>query len=191
MNCRTAAARLLVLLSLGACTGEAILVPVLDVDGSAHAPLEVAKGAVHVLVFLSQECPIANSYAPTLRELATRWREQPVRLFLVHVDPDLSSRAAREHRAAYDLPGTVLLDPEHLLAQRLGVQRTPEAVVLTADGLAYCGRIDDQWEALGSRRAAAHDTDLANAVITGLAGKFVPKPHPQAIGCRLPEPAKR
>jgi hypothetical protein len=177
---------------LGACGGQATAsLRSIDLDGGVHAPLAVACDAVHVLVFISQECPIANSYAPTLRDLAARWREQPVRLFLVHVDPGLSVRAAREHRDAFELPGTVLLDPEQSLARRLGVGRTPEAAVVTASTIAYLGRIDDQWSGLGARAQAAAQHDLADAVAAVLAGKPVRQPFPPAVGCLLPEPAKR
>ena len=67
---------------------------VLGLDGLCHEPLVVPKGHVHVLLFTSHECPIANAYAPTLRELAAAWAQLPVRLFLVHVDPDARPRAA-------------------------------------------------------------------------------------------------
>lgn len=164
---------------------------VLDVDGGVHAPLQVAPGAVHVLVFISHECPIANSYAPTLRELAARTQDRPVRWFLVHVAPDLAAAAAANHRRDYELPGTVLLDPEHQLAGPLGVQRTPEAVVRTAAGTVYRGRIDDQWAALGARASAPSQQDLAAAIDAALAGRPVPEPHPPAVGCLLPEPARR
>ena len=110
---------------------------------------------MHVLVFTSHECPIANAYAPTLQHLAASWRDAAVQLFVVHVDPDLTAAAAREHARAYALPGTIVLDPAHVLAAALGVTRTPEAVVLTAGGPAYRGRIDDQWRSLGTRAPAA------------------------------------
>jgi peroxiredoxin len=158
-----------------------------DVEGHRHTPQHVDAGSVHVLVFTSHECPIANSYAPTLRELAAGWRELPVQVFLVQVDPDLTPAAARAHATAYELPGTVLLDPDRQLAASLGVTRTPEAVVLTATGLAYRGRIDDQWRGLGRRAPAAAQHDLRDAVAAVLAGQPVRGPFPPAVGCLLPD----
>ncbi len=161
-----------------------------DLQGAMHAPLQRARGAVHVVLFVSQECPIANSYAPTLRSLAARWQGQPVRLFVVHVDPDLTASAARQHALDYELPGTVLLDPKHELATVLGATRTPEAFVLADAGVVYHGRIDDQWAALGSRAAVPQVHDLRDAVDAVLAGKPIAVAETQAIGCLLPE-AKR
>jgi hypothetical protein len=179
--------RLLALLALAGCTAPPMA---RDLDGAFATPLIVPAGSVHVLVFTSHECPIANAYAPALQELADAWSGQPVRLFVVHVDPQLTPTAARAHAAAYQLPGTILLDPEQRLARELGITRTPEAAVLTGNGLVYRGRIDDQWHALGARSAAT-SRDLADAVAAARAGNPVRVPFPPAVGCLLPEPAAR
>jgi hypothetical protein len=144
---------------------------------------------VHVLLFLNPECPIANAYAPTLQSLAAGWQDQPVRLFLVHVDPAVDAARAATHAADYHLPGSVQLDPQHRVVRRVGITRTPEAAVLTSQGLIYRGRIDDQWQALGTRRPAATQNDLAQAVAAALNGQRPAEPWPPAVGCLLPEPA--
>jgi len=175
------------LVLLAACGGAAN--PALrDADGVAHQPLARGPGTVHVVVFTSHECPIANAYAPTLKALAASWAGKPVRLFLAHVDPDVAADQVRAHAAAYELPGTVLLDPRHELARALGATRTPEAVVLGDAGIAYRGRIDDQWAALGSRAQQAAVHDLRDAVAAVLAGKAVANPTTDVVGCLLPEP---
>jgi thiol-disulfide isomerase/thioredoxin len=159
-------------------------------DGKQYHPLERDRGNVHVVVFVSQECPIANAYAPTLRELAASWADKPVKLFLVHVDPDLTLEVAKQHAAEYELPGTVLLDPRQDLAKALGATRTPEAFVVCDTGTAYHGRIDDQWAALGSRAQEAGIHDLRDAVTAVLAGKPAANPVTDATGCLLPEPKR-
>ena len=174
-----------------ACTHERDAAAVRDLAGAAHRPTQPSGDAVHVLVFISHECPIANAYAPTLRALHAAWRTEPrVQLYLVHVDPDLAVEAARRHAERYELPGTVLLDPDHRVVQSCGATITPEAVVWTSQGQAYRGRIDDQWRKLGSRAAVASTHDLAAAVRCTLAGEPVPEPFPAAIGCPMPELAR-
>ncbi|MBL8722756.1 MAG: redoxin domain-containing protein [Planctomycetes bacterium] len=159
-------------------------------DGTVHAPLVRAQGAVHVVVFVSHECPIANAYAPTLRELAAAWAGQPVRLYLVLVDPDLSPAAAAAHAQQYELPGTLLLDPHHELATALAATRTPEAFVLGAAGLVYRGRIDDQWHNFGARAQAANRHELRDAVAAALGGRTATVARTDAVGCLLPEPRR-
>ena len=176
---------------LTGCAAEGVGPSLQDLDGARHAPLDVQGDDVHVLVFTSHECPIANAYAPTLQALQAEWANQShVRLFLLHVDPDLSLEQARQHALDYQLPGTVLLDPEQAAASACGATITPEAVVLTAAGQLYRGRIDDQWRKLGSRAPAASSRDLAEAVALALDGARSPEPHPRAVGCLLPDPLR-
>lgn len=177
-----------VALLLGACTGNAAGPELAAADGTRHRPLDRAPGTVHVVVFLSHECPIANAYAPELRALAARWAGRPVRWFLVHVDPDLTAAAAAAHAASYDLPGTVLLDPHHDLVRALGATRTPEAFVLADRGVVYRGRIDDLWQGFGARAATASTHELRDAVDAVLAGRPVATTATDAVGCLLPEP---
>lgn len=158
-----------------------------DLDAVTHEPLAVAAGAVHVLLFTSHECPIANAYAPTLRELASSWSGTAVRLFVIHVDPDLTVAAARSHARDYELPGTIVLDPHHRLARAVGATKTPEAVVLLPSTIVYRGRIDDQCSALGARAQAASSHDLRDAVAQALAGRPVAVASTPVVGCLLPE----
>lgn len=175
---------------LVACGNPSPDVALADLHGQVHAPQAVVDGEVHVVVFLSHECPIANAYAPTLASLAKHWSGRPVRVFLVHIDPELPVAAARKHREDYKLPGTILMDPAHKLATVLGATRTPEAVVLNHGGVVYRGRIDNQWPELGVRTPKATKHDLREAVEVALRGSNVPGPHPPAVGCLLPEPAR-
>lgn len=158
----------------------------LDLDGQAHTPLGVAPGHVHVLFFVSQECPIANSYAPRIAELAAGW-PAAVRTFVVHVDPDLTVAAVAAHARDYALPAPILLDPTHALATALGITHTPEAAVLTNGGLAYRGRIDDRWSDLGAKSQEPATHELRDAVVALLAGHPIATPRTEPVGCLLPE----
>lgn len=178
------------LLPLAGCLGTPPSSPTArDVSGQPIDLTHVAAGRVRVLVFTSHECPIANAYAPTLRDLAAEHRADPIDWQIVHVDPDLTPAAARRHADDFGLPGTIVLEPAQTTARRLGVERTPEVVVLTAGGVAYQGRIDDQWAALGSRRAEPTTRDLAAALTALRRGDAVACPRTPVVGCLLPEPA--
>lgn len=170
------------------CTGAAPTT-IADLEGGAQVPLQVEPGRVHVLFFVSQECPIANSYAPRIAELAAGW-PAAVRTFIVHVDPGLTVAAAAAHAHDYALPMPILLDPTHALATALGITHTPEVAVLTAGGLAYRGRIDDRWGDLGAKSQEPSTHDLRDAVAAVLAGAPVPTPRTEPVGCLLPEPRR-
>lgn len=172
--------------------GGACQVPchVVDIDGRPVDAVSPMPGLVHVVVFTSHECPIANAYAPRLRELAATEMGRSVRWFFVHVDPDLTPAAARQHATDYGLPGTIVLDPTHRLARDLGVTRTPEAAVVTAEGVAYRGRIDDEWVALGQRSGTVTQHDLRDAIAAAIDGRIAARRFVPAVGCLLPEPAR-
>ena len=59
--------------------------------------------------------------------------------------------------------------------------------MLTGDGVAYRGRIDDLFEDLGKKRRKARTRDLRDALEAVLAGKAVVNPRTTAVGCYIPE----
>lgn len=177
----------LALQALPACGGPDLRLT--STDGRTLDPLADAAGRPIVLVFLSHECPIANAIAPTLAEAAAGWGAT-VAVRMVHVDPDLAAADAARHAAEYALPGEILLDPRHALADRLAVRRTPEAYVWHRGEVRYRGAVDDQWAAIGSRAQAPSQHYLRDAVAAVLAGRTVATPTTEPVGCLLPEPAK-
>ena len=111
----------------------------------------------------------------------------PVRFFLVHVDPDVTEAAARKHAKEYGHTTTILRDTQHRLVKHTGVQRTPEAVVITPDGqIAYRGRIDNWYGDVGRKRPRPTKHELAEAIAAVLAGREVQVKRTDAIGCFVP-----
>ena len=158
-----------------------------DLDGARHTPLELGDARAQVLFFVTTDCPIANSYAPEIAAIVADHAGEPLRFAVVHVDPDITPAVARRHATDYRLPGPIVLDPEHRLAQRLGIAITPEvAVVLPGTEIAYRGRIDNAWGDLGARKPEPSQRDLRDALAAVLQGRPVPQPRTEAIGCDLP-----
>jgi hypothetical protein len=171
-----------------ASAAEPATTAVADVDGARVAPLAVPAGSVHVLLFVTTDCPIANSYAPEISALAAELRGTEVTPFLVHVAPDVDAAAAKAHARAYGLELRILLDPEQRLARAVGATATPEAAVLTAAGLQYLGRIDDRWRKLGADGQVPEHRDLRDAIAAVRAGRAVAQPRTETVGCLLPTP---
>jgi hypothetical protein len=157
------------------------------VDGRTHPILPADNVKAVALVFLMHDCPVANSYAPELRRIHDEYAGRAVQFYWVHVDPDLSPEHARRHARQFNLPGTVLLDPDHELVAAAGVTRVPEAALFSPRGpLLYRGRIDDLYAGFGKRRQAAIELDLRNALDAVLAGWPPPPPAGEVIGCPVP-----
>lgn len=139
-----------------------------------------------VVIFLANDCPISNRYAPVIQALEKRFKTNGVAFWLAHPGADESPEAIRKHAREYGLTAPILLDPQHRLAKLAGAKVTPEAAVFRRDGsLAYHGRIDDRFPALGRERVQVQDKTLENALELLLAGKAVPTPHVPGVGCYI------
>ena len=139
-----------------------------------------------VLIFVRTDCPIANRYAPTIRALNAEHSARGVRFVLVYPDADATTEIINKHRHEFDLPLRALRDPKHIWVERTGVTVTPEVAVFDgARRIAYRGRIDDRFPALGSARSEAtvHDLDL---VLVAMESSAAPPFSSQlAIGCPI------
>jgi thiol-disulfide isomerase/thioredoxin len=178
-------------LSLIAAQGPATQparVQLTGIDGKTYEPLEVTGHKAAVLVFILQDCPICNTYAPLVERLADKFGPEETAFYLVHVDPTLSTEDAKKHAADFKYKIPVLIDRNHALVQRLKILAVPTAVVIGADGqVQYKGRIDDHFFALGKSRNQATTSDLQDAIEAVLAGKPVKEPRTRVIGCAVPD----
>jgi AhpC/TSA family len=155
-----------------------------DLDGIPHHPLDPVDKAASVLFFYWQDCPISNGYAPEINRICASHTN--FAFYIVQVDSDLTPAVAKEHARKYDLRPPVLLDPQHRLVKLAKATVTPEVVVLGKHGeVLYRGRIDDQYPALGKKRAVATKHDLCDALDSITAGRPVKKSETKAIGCLI------
>lgn len=155
-----------------------------DLDGKQHGL--PCKGELRglVLVFINTQCPIANSYHPTLRRLYEEFAEARFDFVLVHADADLKLEEARKHQSEFEIVWPIVLDPGNKIARCVSARVTPEVFVLDPKGqVLYRGRIDDRHESFGRKRPEASTHDLQTALKAILQGKPVPTPETKAVGC--------
>lgn len=155
-----------------------------DARGKVHHLSDFADRDCVVLVFVGSSCPLARLYAPRLVELAEQAGSRVGFLAInANAQDTLADLTAfsREHRLTFPL----LKDPDAALADRLGVSRTPEVIVLDRDRvIRYRGRIDEQF-APGLRAAGAGRRYLADAVADVLAGRRVRLARTEPVGCHI------
>jgi peroxiredoxin len=158
------------------------------IDGKTYQPLDVTNHKAAVLVFILQDCPICNGYAPLVRRLAARFGPAGVRFYIVHVDPSLSVADARKHASDYGYTLPVLIDRKHELVTALHVGVAPTSIVLGQDGaVKYEGRIDDQYAGIGKPRTVATTHELQDAIASVIDGKPVAVSKTRTIGCAVPD----
>lgn len=158
-----------------------------DLDGKLVNPFETSAGTkATVLLFVSTDCPISNRYAPDVRRLHDQYAKDGVVFRLIYPNPADTVADIRDHLKAFAFPGSALRDLHHDASKRAGATITPEAAVYDTSGhLAYRGRIDDRYTAVGIERATATKHDLQDAVALTIAGKAVTPKFTQAVGCYI------
>lgn len=160
----------------------------LDSNGRQVTLLQDKKFKATVLLFVTNDCPITNAYAPEIKRLCEAYASRKVAFYLVYADPELKAAAVRQHVRDYRLPCPALLDPAHRLVHFTQATVTPEAVVLAPDGKRlYRGRIDDRYIDFGKARFAAATHDLREALDAVLQSRPVPHPLTKAVGCFIPD----
>ena len=159
-----------------------------DIDGVERHPLKVDKGHAEVLFFITEDCPISNYYSHEIRRICDTYAAKGVGCSLIYVDPTLTDADATKHAQDYGHGAyPKIIDRNHALVAATGVTITPQAVVIAPnETIAYRGRIDDSYIALGKKRRVVTEFNLRDALDAVLAGKPVPKPETQAIGCYIP-----
>ena len=155
-----------------------------DLDGVTHHPLEPAEKQASVLIFYAHDCPISNGYAPEINRICAS--RTNFAFYIVQVDSDLNSTAARLHAKEYELRLPVLLDPQHRLVKMLNATVTPQVFILGKTGdVLYRGRIDDRNAGIEKHRSAATQHDLIAALDAIAAGQPVNPKETKAIGCLI------
>jgi hypothetical protein len=161
---------------------------VTDLDGKPVNPLAAAKDRRGtVLLFITNDCPISNGYAPEIRRICEAYMKQGIAFYLVYSDPSLSAADAKKHYAEYGYNCMALLDPRHELAHKAGATITPEAAVFTPAGKrVYLGRINDLYVDFGKARFQPTTNDLRDVLELVATGKPVTPHTTTAIGCTIP-----
>ena len=160
-----------------------------DIDGRSFTPFAPA-GKLSVLLFVQTDCPISNSYAPEIQRICRAYESKGVSCSLAYEDVRVDAAAVRTHMKDFAYTGVpATIDDSRALADRARATITPAALVIDARGVVrYRGRIDNLYASLGKRRQHVTEHDLTDALDAILAGKPVPKPETEALGCFITRP---
>ena len=173
-------------LALGAILQPSLAVR--DVDGVKREPLKIEKGHLGALFFVTNDCPVSNYYSHEIRRICEDYAKRGVGCSLVYTDPMLTDEQAKKHAEEYGHGAYPrIVDRSHALVKATGAAITPTAVVVRPDGsIAYRGRIDNSFAAIGVKRRVVTEFDLRNALDAVIAGKPVTKPEEPPVGCYIP-----
>jgi len=146
-----------------------------------------------VIVFTNLDCPLVQRYLPRLVKLDEEYRDRGVQFVSLNVGPNDPMTEVAYQAIRFNAEFPFCKDYTGECAKLLGVERTPEVVVLDSDHrLRYRGRIDSMYR-LGGVRPDRGREDLKLAIEDVLAGRDVEVAETSVDGCKityhsLPEP---
>jgi hypothetical protein len=166
------------------------------VNGEALA-LFAPKGKASAIFFVASDCPISNWYAPTIQQVCREYASRGVDCTLMYEDVDLGKSpaaldaAVRTHLREYRYDSmTAAVDRTRVVAKRAKATITPQVVLVDSAGaIRYRGRIDNAYADLGKPRQHVTSHDLRVSLDAVLAGRPVPAPETEALGCYITDPA--
>jgi peroxiredoxin len=158
----------------------------LDVGGSRRGFSDFADREILVLIFSSNRCPTAKSYAPRLNALRRDYGPRGVQLIAINSNdpylyPDESYERMKERSAADDYSFPYLVDEGQRVARAYGAICTFHVFVLDRERrVRYEGRFDDARLPDG-----VTTSDVSNAIDDILAGRPVRVTKTDPFGCSL------
>lgn len=129
-----------------------------------------------VVLFTSTVCPYANYFASHVRELSETYGPRGVLFVGINSNNWESRQEIVDHAREHGFTFPMIKDERHVIADRLGADRTPEAFLVDATGrLRYRGWVKSRQES----------PDLQHALDALLEGRPVRRPLTKAFGCAV------
>ncbi len=158
------------------------------------SPALHSKAAHTALVFVNSNCPLAARSVEKLNELQSEFGEKiQLNTIAVFSKPDESEEKVEQFARTYGAHFPLIIDPNHILADALHAERSPEVFLLDSEyKLIYRGAIDDKSQVRGSMPSARNDylREVLNAIrddkpieesVTEPQGCFIDRPTLPAI----------
>lgn len=137
-----------------------------------------------VYIFLSETCPICQSYTLTLKDLYKKYSDKHVKFVGVFPNYYADSDEIQKFKEKYSIPFSLIIDGGSELTKRFGATITPEVFVENSEKqLLYSGRIDDSFYAIGKRRKVITSTELVDALNAIVNNETIKVTKTQAVGC--------
>jgi len=156
-------------------------------DGRIYDLESFQKGKAVVLNFTCNHCPYAQAYENRFIALAKEFGSKGIAFVAINANDDVhfpedGFEQMKVRAAEKKFPFPYLRDESQKVAKAYGAVCTPHIFVLGSRWkLIYEGRIDDNWKE--PEKVTTHD--LRNALQAIVAGKDVPAPRTNPMGCSI------
>ncbi len=153
------------------------------IDGKPHSLDELKAAKLVVIMFIRNNCPIAQGYEERIGAFVEKYKPLGVSVVAINVSSEqgesLEQMQARAKQRKYAFP--YLRDESQKIGQAYGATNTPHVFVLDQQRrIAYMGAIDDN-----NKAKLVEEHFLVDAVTALLAGKPVDNPETLQRGCHI------
>ena len=158
----------------------------------SHELRQLGDASAVVLITQANNCPVSRNTSAAVKALQDQYSAKGVEIFMLNSTLQDSREAIAAEAKEYGIDIPILMDPNQLVGEALGVTRTAEVFVINPKTwkVVYRGPVDDR-----SLRAAEgrHNHNFADDALGAvLAGKPVAVARVEPVGCLIdfPERAK-
>ena len=153
----------------------------MDIANSASHRVDLKTPQLHVIIFLSAQCPCSASHEPLLAQLSTDFPS--ISFTAIHSNANEDPALSRKYFAAAKLPFPVLRDEGARWADEFGALKTPHAFVMRSGEILYSGGVTNSTD--GTRANAPYLREALTALLTG---KTIDQRERRALGCVIARP---
>ena len=155
-----------------------------SINGQVITPFADSSIKVVSLIFVTNTCPVANAFQPSLAAFHKAYAKQGVVCVQVHCSSLVTADEVKKHIVDFGITMPVVYDPKQDLGRLTGAKVTPEAIVIDRAGtVRYRGAINNLYAGYGKKRRVATAHYLQDAVDAVLNGETVKIPNTKPVGC--------
>ena len=153
------------------------------IDGRQHSLAEYKDAKLVVVMFIRNNCPVAQAYEERIRDFVEKYQSRGVTVVAINVSAEqgegleLMQARAKDRKFAFPY----LRDESQRIGKAYGATNTPHVFVLDQKRrIAYMGAIDDN-----NKAKLVEESYLVDAVESLLAGKKINTPETLQRGCQI------
>ena len=140
-----------------------------------------------ILIFIQGNgCPLVQKRIPELKRLREGYGKRGIEMVFLNANLQDTREEIREEAKAYEMDFPILIDDAQVMARKLGLTRTAEAILIDAktQKIVYRGSIDDRLH-YQKEKPEASDYYLVPALDAFLKGEVPATTQTEAPGCKI------
>ncbi len=161
----------------------------LDHEGRFHEFDYLCRtpGTKGILIFVhGNGCPLVRKRIPELKRLRGGYEKRGIRMIFLNANLQDTRDGIREEAKTFEMDFPILIDEAQVMARKLGLTRTAEALLVDAKTkkIVYRGSIDDRLH-YQKEKPKASEHYLIPALDAFLKGEVPTTPQTEAPGCKI------